>query len=157
MPLSGGWSGRACVRSRVRTVSLPTCGPRDCATAKKAMLPAMPRKTSTPTIAKKPTMMRQSSRIVSAAMRAMAQHVIGEHHGHHRFADGHGADADAGIVAALGLHLDLVATRVDAFLRQEDRARRLHRKAHDNVLPGRDAAKDAAGIVREELDLAVLH
>ncbi len=39
----------------------------------------------------------------------------------------------------------------------EDRARRLHREAHDDVLAGRDAAEDAAGIVREERDLAVAH
>src|SRR6185437_14048957 len=117
----------------------------------------MMRKTTTPRIAKKLTMTRQSVRIGSAALRAMAQHVVGEDRRHHRFADRHGADTDAGIVAALGLYLDLLAVRVDAFFRQEDRARRLHRETHDDVLPGRDAAQNAAGIVREELDLAVLH
>jgi hypothetical protein len=33
---------------------------------------------------------------------AMPQQVIGEHAGHHRLTHRHGADADAGVVAALG-------------------------------------------------------
>ena len=41
--------------------------------------------------------------------------------------------------------------------RRQDRARRLDREAHDDVLPGRDAAEDAAGVVGQERDLAVPH
>ena len=50
----------------------------------------------------------------SAALGAVAQQVIGQHAGHHRLAHGHGADTDAGVVTALGHHLDLVAVDVDA-------------------------------------------
>src|SRR5215472_9394707 len=104
-----------------------------------AMVPAMPRKTMMPRSAKKPTMRRQTSRISSAALRAVAQHMIGEDRSHHRFADGHRADADTGIVAAFGLNLDFLAMRIDAFPRQEDRTRRLDRETDDDVLAGRDA------------------
>ena len=44
---------------------------------------------------------------------AMTQIVIGEHAGHHGLADRHRADADAGVVAALGDDLGLVAVAVD--------------------------------------------
>ncbi len=48
-----------------------------------------------------------------SAERAMAQQVVGEHRRHHRLADRDGADADARIVPALGLDLDLVAVGID--------------------------------------------
>ena len=44
---------------------------------------------------------------------------------------------------------------IDGAHRRQDRAGRLDRKAHDDVLPGRDAAEDAAGVVRQKDDLAV--
>src|SRR5205085_7164104 len=91
-----------------------------------------------------------------AADRAIAQEVIGEHNGHHRLADRHGTDADAGIVAAMRLDLDLMTLAVDRAHRLRDRAGRLDGEAHDNLLPGRDAAENAAGIVREKHGLAVL-
>ena len=57
--------------------------------------------------------LRRGNDAASAALRAVAQQMIGEHAGHHRLADRHGADADAGIVAAVGLDLDLVAVDID--------------------------------------------
>src|SRR5579875_3533504 len=93
----------------------------------------------------------------SAALAAMAEQVIGEHHRHHRLADRHGADADAGVVAAFGADLDLVAEAVDAPERLQDRAGWLDREAHHDVLAGRDSAQYATGIVGEERHLPVLH
>ncbi len=46
-----------------------------------------------------------------AVLGAVAQEVVGEHERHHGLAHGHGANADAGIVAALGDDLGLVALR----------------------------------------------
>src|SRR5829696_2840319 len=92
-----------------------------------------------------------------AADRAVAQQVVGQDARRHRFADRHAADADAGVVAAVRLDLDLVAVGVDRAHRLQDRAGRLDREARHDVLAARDAAEDAAGVVRQELDLAVLH
>jgi hypothetical protein len=48
--------------------------------------------------------------------------------------------------------------RSTVFARREDRRGRLHREARDDRLPGRDAAENAAGMVRQEFSgLAVLH
>lgn len=49
----------------------------------------------------------------SAALTAVAQELIGEHTGHHRFADRHSTDADAGIVAPLGGNFGLVAVFIN--------------------------------------------
>ena len=46
-----------------------------------------------------------------AGLRAMPQQVVGEDAGHHRLAHRHGADADAGVVAALGQDLDILPKR----------------------------------------------
>src|SRR5262249_53568888 len=77
--------------------------------------------------------------------------------GHHGLADRHRADTDAGVVAAVGCDLDLVALAVDGTHRLEDRTGRLYREAHDDVLSSRDAAMNAAGVVRQEFDRAVAH
>ena len=76
--------------------------------------------------------------------------MVGEHDRQHRFADRHGADADARVVAALGRDLGLVAGAVDRAARSEDRRGRLDREADDDRLAGRDAAENAAGMVGEE-------
>src|SRR5438128_440230 len=65
-----------------------------------------------------------------AHLAAVAQQVVGQHASHHGLAYRHGADADTGIVAALGHDLGLAALAVDGAARREDRGRRLHRKAH---------------------------
>src|SRR6185437_6561680 len=93
----------------------------------------------------------------SAAQRALTQQVIGEHDRHHRLADRHGADADAGVVPALGADLDLLAVDVDGAARRQDRAGRLDGEAEDDVLTGRDAAEHATCLIREEVDLIPRH
>src|SRR6266849_6684037 len=75
----------------------------------------------------------------SAALRAVAQQMIGQHAGHHRLGHWRRPDADAGIVAALGPQFDLVAEAVDAAHRREDGAGGLHDQPADDVLAGRDA------------------
>src|SRR5690349_12105440 len=54
------------------------------------------------------------------------------------------------------LDLDFMTLTVDRAHRLRDRAGWLHCEAHDDVLPGRDAAEDAAGVVRQKYRLAVL-
>ncbi len=110
----------------------------------------------TPIAAKKPTSRRRIAQMF-AAERAVAQQMVGEHAGDHRLADRHRADADAGVVAAVGRDFDLVAVDIDRAHRGQDRAGRLDRKPRDDVLPGRDAAEDAAGVVRQKDDAAVGH
>src|SRR5581483_6879009 len=83
-----------------------------------------------------------------AGLAAMTEVVVGEHDRDHGLADRHGADADARVVAALGRDLGLVALGVDRLARREDRRSRLDRKARNHRLPRRDAAEDAAGVVR---------
>src|SRR5689334_1102133 len=93
----------------------------------------------------------------SAALGAMAQQVVGQHHRHHGLGDWRAADADAGVVASLGAQLDLVAEAVDALDVAQDRAGRLDDHATDDVLAGRDAAQDAAGMIAEEGRRTVFH
>src|SRR5687767_8157357 len=95
-------------------------------------------------------------RLVQPALRAVAQQMIRQHHRHHRFAHRNGADADAGVEAAGGDDVDLFAGGVDALARLIDGGGRLDGEAHQYVLPGRDAAEDAARHVGQELELAVL-
>ncbi len=86
----------------------------------------------------------------------MAQERVGQHAGHHRLADRHGADADAGVVAALGDDLGFLALAGHRLPRAEDRRGRLDGEAGDDRLAGRDAAEDAAGVVGEEARAAVV-
>ena len=61
--------------------------------------------------------------LVSADLAAVAQELIGDDAGHHGLADRHGANADAGVVAALGHDVDVMARhcrRVRRGLRIED-------------------------------------
>src|SRR5690606_1951377 len=88
---------------------------------------------------------------------AVAEQVVGEDQGHHGFADRDGADADAGVVAALGGDLDLFQVVGDAAARLQDGGGGLHGEAHHHRLAGGDAAQHAAGLVGEEDGLAVLH
>src|SRR6185437_29265 len=91
-----------------------------------------------------------------AHLRAVHQIVIGDDTRHHRLAHRHAADADAGVVAPLGHDLGVVAVAIDGLARGEDRRGRLHREARDDGLPGRDAAQNAAGVVRQEARLALV-
>src|SRR6516165_11383353 len=106
-----------------------------------------------PTAAKKPTTRRRMPSDVSGH-RAMTQQVVGEHTCHHGLTDRHGTYPHARVVPAMGRNLDLVAVDIDGAQRIEDRARRLHREPGDDVLPRRYPAEDAAGIVRQEDNLA---
>jgi hypothetical protein len=84
-----------------------------------------------------------------AALRAVAQRVIHEHERDHRFGDRRGADADAGIVAAFGDDFGR-RLRDSRCGRESDARRRLERDRRDDRLPARNAAEDAAGMVRQE-------
>src|SRR5216683_2210035 len=120
---------------------------------------AVPRMRSTvrkPTAAKKPITTRRMPSDISG-QRAMAQQMIGEDARHHRLAHRDGADADAGVVPAMGRDLDLVAVDIDGAQRVEDRACRLDREPGDDVLTGRDPTENAARVVRQEDDPAVMH
>ena len=76
--------------------------------------------------------------------------MIEQHDGHHRLGDGGSADADTRIMATGGDELDGLAVDVDAAARDLDAGGRLQRGMHDDVLPARDAAEHAAGVVRQE-------
>src|SRR3569623_317650 len=81
---------------------------------------------------------------------AMTQAMIHQHQGQHGLGDGRGADADAGIVAAGGDHLDRLALHIHAAAGQSQTRRRLQRQARDAVLPRRNAAQYAAGVIAQE-------
>ena len=83
-------------------------------------------------------------------LRAMAQRVVHQHERQHRLGDRRRADADAGIVAAVRVDDHRIARLVDRAAIEADRRRRLHRDRDDDVLAGRDAAEDAAGVVRQK-------
>src|SRR6185312_3433380 len=68
-----------------------------------------------------------------------------------------GANADAGIVTALGRDVSVVAVNVDGLARSQDRAGRFHREARDDVLARRYPAEDAAGVVAEKFGFTVAH
>src|SRR5512135_2630750 len=51
--------------------------------------------------------------LLSPTLGLVAQQVIGQDRRHHRLADGGGADADAGVVTALGRDLRVLAVDVD--------------------------------------------
>ena len=89
------------------------------------------------------------------ALRLVAQEMVGEGAGEHRFAHGRRPDADTGVVAAFGRNHDFLAVTVDTASRRADRACRLDGESRDDVLTRRDAAEDAARVVREERHLAV--
>src|SRR5579871_526120 len=82
--------------------------------------------------------------------------MIGDHACHHGFADRDRADADARIVTAGGRYFCLMAVAVDCTPRRENRRGRLDGKTGHDWLPGGNAAKNAAGIVGEKAQLAVV-
>src|SRR6266702_996468 len=91
-----------------------------------------------------------------ADLAAVAQIMIGDDAGNHRFPDRYRADADARIVAPLGYDLGLAAVAIDGAARGQDRGGRFHREPRDDRLSGRDAAQNAAGVVRQEPRPAVV-
>src|SRR5262245_39259770 len=91
-----------------------------------------------------------------ADLAALTQIMVGDHAGHHGLPDRHRPDSDAWIVAAFGHDFSFAAVAIHRLARREDRRRRLHGKAHDDGLAGRDAAQHATGVVRQKARLAVV-
>ena len=92
-----------------------------------------------------------------AHLAAVAQEVVGQHQGHHGLAHRNGPDSDAGVVAALGHHVDVFTLGRDAALGREDGRGGLDREAHHHVLARGNATQNAARIVGEEFRLAAPH
>src|SRR5271155_372779 len=82
--------------------------------------------------------------------------MVGEHARHHGLADRHGPYPHTRVVPAMSRDLDLVPVDIDGAQRIEDRARRFDGEPGDNVLARRYSAENAAGIVRQENDPAVI-
>ena len=78
----------------------------------------------------------------------MQQQVIGQRTGDHRFNDRHGADGDAGIMAALGDNFGLFARSIDGFFRHQDRRRWFDGQPGNEWLAGGNTTERSAGIVR---------
>ena len=78
----------------------------------------------------------------------MPQRMIDQHQRQHRLGNRRGADADAGVVAAFGGDVHGFTCLVDRVAREADAGGRLHSVVRDDVLPGGDAAEDAARVVR---------
>src|SRR6516162_3715811 len=87
---------------------------------------------------------------------ALAQVMVRDHAGHHRFSDRHRANADAWIVPARRRDICLVSITIDGASRNKNRGCRLDRETSHHRLPGGNAAKDAAGIVGEKSRLAIV-
>src|SRR4051812_5256935 len=64
-----------------------------------------------------------------ADLTAMAEEMIRQHAGHHRLADRHRADADAGVMAAFGHDVGIGAVAVHGAARRQDRRGRFYGKA----------------------------
>jgi hypothetical protein len=84
------------------------------------------------------------------ALGAVAQRVLHHHQRQHGLGDRRGADAHAGVVAALGDHFGGTALDVDRLARRQDGTGRLDGDAHLQVLPGADATEHTAGVVALE-------
>ena len=82
---------------------------------------------------------------------AMPQIVIGQHQCHHGFANGHGADADTGVVAAFCGDFGFGAISIDGFARCSDGRGWFDGKACDHGLAGGDPAQYAACFVGEKV------
>src|SRR5215217_3495749 len=92
----------------------------------------------------------------AAGLAAISQGVVGKNAGEHGFTDRYGPDADARIVAALGADIDVLAVLIDGTALAQDRGGRLDREAGHHRHAGRNAAKNAAGVVGKKLRLAVV-
>src|SRR5271154_1753274 len=88
-----------------------------------------------------------------ADLAAMAQILVGDDAGDHRLADRHRADADAGVVAALGRDFGLAAVTVDCLAGGMNGRSGLHREARDEWRAGRNAAENPAGVIGKEFRL----
>ena len=84
------------------------------------------------------------------ALRPVTQRVIHDHDGHERFRDRGGADADAGIVAAMGNDFNRLAFEIDRAAGQADGRRRLDRDVSDDGLARGNAAQYATRVIAQE-------
>jgi hypothetical protein len=73
--------------------------------------------------------------------------VIHQHAREHRLGDRRRTNADAGIVTAVRVDDDRIARLVDRMPVEPDRRRRLDGDRDDDILPGRNAAENAARLV----------
>src|SRR4051812_35086612 len=80
----------------------------------------------------------------------MTQRVIHEHAGQHGFGDWRGANPDAGVVPARGFNRYGISVNIDRAPRDADAGGRLQRDRYRDVLPGGDAAENAAVVVADE-------
>src|SRR3546814_20177731 len=87
---------------------------------------------------------------ISPTLRPVKQLVIGEDERHHRRDHRRAADADAGIVPALGDEPGRLPRRVDRRTGGAAPTGRLDGDADDVRLTGRNAAGSATGLVRQE-------
>ncbi len=85
----------------------------------------------------------------------MPQIMIRQHDGEHRLADGHGANAHAGIVPPLGGDMGFDPMAVDAPLGRQNRRGGLHGEPGDDGLARGYAAEHAARVIGQELGRAV--
>lgn len=80
-------------------------------------------------------------------LRPVQHDVVGYYAGHHGFADGDRADADAGVMAAFGDDLGFLAMPINGSARGQNRGGGLDRKTTDNFLARADAAQYATGMI----------
>src|SRR5208337_150713 len=85
----------------------------------------------------------------------MPQKVIREHKRNHRFANRYCADAYARIVPAFGLDIGLMALRIHGAAGAQDRRGWFYSETRHNRLARRDAAQNSAGVIGEEMRLAI--
>src|SRR4051794_31460415 len=98
-----------------------------------------------------PSISQSASFLSSAAsmladLAAMAEEMIRQHAGHHRFTDRDRANADARIVTPLGHDVGIGPVAIHGTARGEDRRRWFYRETRHHRLPGGDAAQNAAGM-----------
>src|SRR3990167_1375851 len=100
-----------------------------------------------PTLAFRRLLQLRRSALHIRILPAMPQRMIHQYQRQHRFGDRGSADADAGVVAAFGGNLYRVARLVDGVALDADAGGGFYCVVRDDVLPGGDAAEDAACVV----------
>lgn len=76
--------------------------------------------------------------------------MVNDHQGQHRFGNGRCANAHAGVMSALGEHLNSVALNVDGRTGNQNRAGGLDGNRHLKVLTRTDTTQHTARIVTHE-------
>src|ERR1700744_140361 len=94
------------------------------------------------------------SRDSATGLSAMQQRMIRQHACQHSFSHRYGANADAGVVAARGADRRLLTVHIDSLARRQNRRRRFHREARDDLLARGDAAQNSTRMVGEKFGFA---